>query len=397
MLIPLMAVHITRDLHMGAAIAGLVLAVRQFTQFGLGMFTGALADWVGYRQMLMLGMFIRAIGFAWLGFATDLLTLLLSGITAAIGGAFFEASGKAALAAISKGYKRETVFSLSTTIGNIGMSTGPLLGVALLKFDFSIVGLAAASIYLVNLGLIWIFIPPIASSRSGPGGARQMFSNLGRVWQNRPFVLISSLMVGYFVLYSQINITLPLIATRLTGSEDGVGLLYVINSGLAIVLQFVSVRYLIRRFNSTTIIAVGTLVSALGLFLISFVSTYLLLLACVVVYALGRLVVEPLSAVVVSEYASEDALASYFGFSSFALGLGGVFGNFMGGWLFDFGREIGFDGLCWWVFGLDGLLVVVGVLFFQRYQRRLGAQTSQIRYSKASAGLEASAVSPNPD
>jgi DHA1 family multidrug resistance protein-like MFS transporter len=370
MLIPLVAVHITRDLHMGAAVAGLVLAVRQFTQFGLGLFTGALADWGGYRRMILLGMLVRALGFAWLAFASDVLTLLLSGITAAVGGAFFDSSGKAALAAVSRGYKRETIFALSTTIGNIGMTTGPLLGVALLKMDFAVVGLASASLYLVNFGLIWLFIPKLANSGQRRGGARQMFRSLGKVWHNRTFVLISALTIGYYIIYSQINITLPLEAERLTGSEDSVSLLYVINSGLAITLQFLSMRLLARFFKSTTVIAMGTLVAGVGLWCISFVNTYPLLLACVVVYALGRLVVEPISAVLVAEHATEETLASYFGFSSLAMGFGGIFGNALGGWLFDLGPQVGFDGLCWWFFGIVGLVVVGGVLVLQHYQKR---------------------------
>ncbi|HEX2910428.1 MAG TPA: MFS transporter [Chloroflexia bacterium] len=370
MLIPLLAVHITDDLGLGAAIAGFVLAVRQFTQFGLGLFVAALADWAGYRRMIMLGMLVRALGFFWLAFASDVLTLSLSAALAAVGGAFFESSSKAAIVALSKGYKRETIFSLLTTIGNIGMSTGPIAGVALLKVDFSVVGMVAASMYLINFLLVWIFVPVVASTGNGKGGVSQMFSNLGVVWNNKPFVLITVLMVGYYSLYSQINITLPLKAEKLTGNEESVGLLYVINSGLAITLQILCMRYLTRWFKPVTVIGVGTLVAGLGLLLVSFVSSYLLLLVCLVVYALGRLVVEPMSAVLVSNYATEQTMASYFGFNSLALGFGGVFGSFLGGWMFDFGPQHGLDNLCWWFFGFLGVLVAVGVVIFQRSEKR---------------------------
>ncbi len=389
MLIPLVAVHITRDLKMGAAVAGMVLAVRQFTQFGLGFFIGALADWAGYRRMILLGMLIRAVGFAWLAIASDIATLLLSGITAAIGGAFFEASSKAALAAVSKGYRRETIFSLSTTIGNIGMSTGPLLGVALLKVDFAVVGLASAGLYLLAFGLVWLLVPRIASAgHSSRGATAQMFRNIGQVWQNKPFVIVTSLMVGYYVLYTQINITLPLEATRLTGSEDGVSLLYVINSGLAIGLQFFTIRFLAKRYKPATIIAVGTLITGVGLWAIYFVNSYLLLLGCVVVYALGRLIVEPIPSVMVSEYATEKNLASYFGFSSLAMGIGGIFGNFLGGVLFDLGPQVGIDGLCWWFFGAVALVVVAGVVVLRRIEAHNLTRPARLEVATASPDVE---------
>ena len=388
MLIPLLAVHITRDLGMGAVIAGMVLAVRQLTQFGLGLFTGALADWAGYRRMIMTGMLVRAVGFMWIAWATDVLTLTLSAAVAAVGGAFFESSSKAALASLSKGYRRETIFSLAATVGNLGMSTGPLLGVALLKMDFAVVGMAAGSLYLVNFFLVWAFVPPIASTGNGQHAVRQMFTNLGIVWHNRTFVLITGLLVGYYTIYSQINITLPLEATRLTHSDDSVSLLYVINSGLAITLQFLSVRYLSRWLKPTMIIGLGTLVAGLGLFFISFVSTYLLLIGCVVIYALGRLVVEPTTALLVSEYATDQTLASYFGFSSLALGIGGAFGNFAGGWLFDYGTTIGQPGLCWWFFGLVGLVVMGGVLLIGPTERTIRPATQTYLENPASPDLD---------
>lgn len=391
MLIPLLAVHITRNLMLGAAIAGLVLAVRQFTQFGLGLFVSALADWAGYRRMIMLGMVVRAAGFMWLAFASDVLTLLLSAALSAVGGAFFESSSKAALAVLSKGYNRETVFSLTTTVGNVGAALGPLLGVALIKVNFAVVGVAAGSLYLVNFLLIWIFVPKITTAQAGGKAVRQMFNNLGIVWHDRPFVLIVVLLVGYYSLYSQINITLPLEATRLTGSEDSVGLIYVINSGLAITFQFVSLHYLRRWFQMTTIIGVGTLISGLGLFCISFASNYAILVVCIVVYSLGRLVVEPVVAVIVSQYSSEETLGSYFGASSLALGFGGIFGSYLGGWMFDFGRQIGFDALCWWFFGLLGVLVAAGVLVFQRYEAKAGPVVS------GQTGLDITAASPDQD
>ncbi len=394
MLIPLLAVHITRDLALGATIAGLVLAVRQFTQFGLGLFASALADWAGYRRMIMLGMLIRAVGFGWLAWAGDTLSLTLAAAVSAVGGALFESSSKAALAALSKGFKRETIFSLSSTAGNLGMSTGPLLGVALIKVDFALVGMIAAGIYLLDFLLVWLCVPPIAQSKGVKSGLGQMFSNLGTVWHDGPFVLITVLLVGYYSLYSQINITLPLEATNLTGSEDGVSLLYIVNSGLAISLQFVALRYLARRVNPVTIIGVGTLVSALGLFLISFVGSYWPFIACVVVYALGRLVVEPTVAVIVTNRAQETTLASYFGFSSLALGFGGIFGSLLGGWLFDFGRQIGLNGLCWWVFGGMGLAVMIGALLFRRSNDQLIRPQEVNTFTAKSAGLEASTASP---
>jgi MFS transporter, DHA1 family, multidrug resistance protein len=396
MMMPLMAVHITDDLALGATIAGLVLAIRQFVQFGLGLFTAALADWAGYRLMMMVGMLVRAAGFFWLAFAADVLTLILSASVSAIGGAFFDSSGKAALAALSKGYKRETIFSLNATIGNLGMSTGPLAGIALLKVDFAVVGVASAVMYLINFFILLVLVPSITVSAgdSGKRGLGRMFSNIGTVWHDRSFVLITVLLVGYYSIYSQINITLPLAATRLSGSEDGISSIYLINSGLSIALQILLIRLLARFFKPITLIGLGTLVAGIGLFLISFAGSFVYLLFCVVLYSLGRLVVEPMIAVLVSDYATESTMASYFGFSSVAMGFGGVFGSLLGGVLYDIGQQNNLNGLCWWFFGLLGGLVMLGVLAFRKRERQ-AHQPGQLE--AVSGSLEVSAVSPDPE
>ncbi len=399
MMMPLLAVHITHDLALGATIAGLVLAIRQFVQFGLGLFTAALADWAGYRFMMMVGMLVRTVGFLWLAFASDVLTLILSASVSAVGGAFFDSSGKAALASLSKGYKRETIFSLNSTVGNLGMSVGPLAGIALLKVDFAVVGVVSAAMYMVNFVILLIFVPsiPVVAGDNTKRGLGRMFNNVGVVWRDRPFVLITVLLVGYYSIYSQINITLPLISTQLSGSADGISYIYLINSGLSIALQFLLIRYLARFFKPLMLIGVGSLVAGLGMFLVSFADSFAFLLVCVVLYALGRLVVEPMISVLVSNYATESTMASYFGFSSLAMGFGGVFGSFLGGYLYDVGLQTGLTSLCWWFFGLLGVVVMVGVMYFSKREGQAAPDNQPQPLATSIGSLEASAASPDLD
>jgi DHA1 family multidrug resistance protein-like MFS transporter len=393
MLIPLVALHATRDLGVSAAMAGLILAVRQFVQQGLGLFIAAAADWVGYRRMMLCGMLIRALGFAYLAIAPDALHLMLAGVVAAIGGACFDSSGKAALAAVSRGYRRDTIFSLSSTIGNVGMTTGPLVGVMLIKLDFKVVGLVSASIYLVCFVMLLVFVPPIPPAAANLGqrhGPAQIFSQLGIVWQNRPFVIISAMLAGYYVLYAQINITLPLFTAKLTGTEDNIALIYGVSSGLAIFFQYFSVKLLGKWFQPVTVIGIGTGLAGLGLALVALATNLPTLLVCVVIYSLGRLVVEPMAYTITANYATDETMASYFGFSSLALAVGGILGNLLGGWLFDLGNQIGLAALCWYIFGLIGLGLVIGIFWFQYYEAH-----HHKTVAPAAASIEPATVSPS--
>lgn len=91
LIIPLVSVHYVDRLGWAAAFIGLVLAVRQFTQQGLTVFGGALADRFGPRRLILTGIMIRTVSFVVMGYAAQPWVLLLSGFLAAVGGALFDA------------------------------------------------------------------------------------------------------------------------------------------------------------------------------------------------------------------------------------------------------------------------------------------------------------------
>ena len=90
MVIPMISVHFVDELGWTAAAVGLVLAARQLFQQGLTPLSGVLADRLGAKPLIAIGMIVRAVGFAAMGFAETYELLMLSAIVAAIGGALFE-------------------------------------------------------------------------------------------------------------------------------------------------------------------------------------------------------------------------------------------------------------------------------------------------------------------
>ncbi|MDW8145812.1 MAG: MFS transporter [Roseiflexaceae bacterium] len=90
MVIPLISIRYVDGLGWSAGAVGLVLAIRQLTQQGLTVFGGALADRFGAKELIVVGMLIRAISFSALAIATTYPFLMVSAILAAVGGALFE-------------------------------------------------------------------------------------------------------------------------------------------------------------------------------------------------------------------------------------------------------------------------------------------------------------------
>lgn len=351
LVMPLVAVHFVDRVGLTAAAIGAALAVRQITQQGLAVFGGALADRIGNRPMIVAGVLLRALGFAALGFATDMPTLFVAMLVSALGGALFEAPYQAAIASLTTDENRARYYSISNTISGIATTGGPLLGVALLRFDFRIVCLAAAACFALN-AVVALLLPRLPV----PAEAPRLAQGFQLVLRNRSFVLLTLIMMGYWFVSVQINITFPLLVVRLTGSEDGIGVMFALSAAMTILLQYPATRWLERRLAIEQILIVGVILMAVGMSAIACVDSFPAFLAAVAVFSLGTLLTRPTQQAITAGLADKNALGTFLGFNSLALAVGGGIGNFLGGWMFDIAGRIATPMLPWLVFAIVALI-----------------------------------------
>jgi DHA1 family multidrug resistance protein-like MFS transporter len=364
MVVPLISVHYVDGLGWAAASIGLVLAVRQVTQQGLTLFGGVLADQVGPKWLICAGLTVRIFGFALMAWATTLPLLFLSVVLAAIGGALFESPRAAAIAALTRPEERQRFYSLAGVIGGIGMAVGPLIGAALLHVDFAVAALVGTACFTINLVQTLIFLPSVrVATETGRIG-----KGIGLVLRNRPFIIYTLLLTGYWFMWVQLSISLPLIAQRLSGTSDGVGLIYAVNAGLTICLQYPLLRFLSRRIPPMTLLAIGLALMSVGLGAIAVAHDIVALVACVIIFSLGSLLVQPTQQTATASMADPAALGTFFGVSSLALAIGGGLGNFSGGLLYGWGQQYGTPALPWLVFCAVGMVAALGLVLLQRRQ-----------------------------
>lgn len=380
MLIPLLSVHLTRDLGFSGAAAGAVLALRQFTQQGLMLFGGALADRVGFRPVIAAGMLVRALGFFGFALSDSLPVVLLAAVVAALGGALFEATGKAALASLAAPHERARLFSMSAVSGGLGSTGGPLIGTLLLPFSFAWVGLAAGAFFFLAFVISALLLPPLAGAGAGDRPP-SLGETLRAVSRDRAFLGFTALLTGYWFLHNQIYISVPLRAVEVAGSPQVVGLLYAVNAGAGLVCQYPLVRLASAMAGPLLVVAAGIALMGVGLGVMALTGMVPLIgtagasaavgimIVAVVIFAAGRALVEPTKDAVTASMARPEALASYFGVSFLALAFGGSAGNYAGGWLFDVATATGLYPLPWIVFACTGLLIAGGMVLFSRFAR----------------------------
>ncbi|MBB5017937.1 DHA1 family multidrug resistance protein-like MFS transporter [Chitinivorax tropicus] len=374
MLMPLVAVHFVSDVGMAAALVGTALAIRQLTQQGLAIVGGVLSDRFGARPMICLGVLLRALGFVSLAFADNVPLLFVAMVLSALGGALFEAPYQASIAALTTEETRSRYYAISNWVSGVATTIGPLVGVALLRFDFQWVCLAAAACFALNF-LIALLLPTI-TTESKP---RPLSHGLSLVRHDLPFMMLTGLMMGYWFTAVQMNISFPLMAEHLAGSADGVGVMFAVSAGLTVTLQYPLVRLFERWLSTPQILMLGMTVMALGTGAIALAQGFVSFLLCVAMVAIGAILARPTMQSLIASMANPQALGTFLGVSSLSLAIGGAIGNVTGGWLIDFASARQLPHLPWLIYCCVGLLSTYGLFLLLRTQpaaRHVGEQVA---------------------
>lgn len=161
--LPFLAEHLGTAIGMAGWMVGFVLGLRTFSQQGLFVVGGALADRYGVRPVVLAGCVLRIAGFAWLGYADEdwsvIGAVLLIGFAAALFSPAVESevARQAVVWEESGGGPRTSVLALFTVAGQAGAFVGPLIGALLLAVDYRVVCLAGAGVFvLVLAGHFWL-------------------------------------------------------------------------------------------------------------------------------------------------------------------------------------------------------------------------------------------------
>jgi DHA1 family multidrug resistance protein-like MFS transporter len=194
-------------------------------------------------------------------------------------------------------------------------------------------------------------------------------------------------------MWVQITLSLPLAAQRLSGTIDAVGLVYALNAGLTVLLQYPVLRLAESYLRPMPMLVIGMAVMALGLGAVAVAPSTPALLACIVIFTLGSLLATPTQQSVTASLADARALGSYFGVNALALAFGGALGNLAGGMLTDLARQIGLPALPWLTFALVGLGAAIGLAMLAQLLQGRPATAHLVEQPRVSAPTPAHAVS----
>ncbi|MCX4851305.1 MFS transporter [Streptomyces sp. NBC_00893] len=375
MLMPYLAAHLSDGLGLAAWAVGLVLGVRNFSQQGMFLIGGTIADRLGYKIPIMAGCLLRTVGFGLLGWVDNLPALIAASAATGFAGALFNPAVRAYLA-IEADERRVDAFAAFNVFYQAGMLLGPLLGLTLLTVDFRLVCTISAALFAGLTLLQWRALP--ARHADTADDSRESVQAQWRtVVANRPFVLFSAAMIGSYVLTFQVYLAVPLAATDALGAEGttATSALFVVSAAVAVSGQLHLTGWAKRRWSPQQALVRG--LATMGLAFLPLVlaprssSSAVLagLVVAVVLLAAGAAVVYPFEMDTVVTLSGNRLVATHYGLYNTVSGLGITVGNLVTGALWDFARRHNALWLNWTALTLTGLACAASVAVLARAGR----------------------------
>ncbi|MFV0132684.1 MDR family MFS transporter [Streptomyces sp. HMX87] len=366
--LPFLAEHLGRSVGMAGWLVGFVLGLRTFSQQGLFVVGGALADRYGIRPVVLTGCVLRIAGFAWLGYAERTWAVVAAVLLIGFAAALFSPAVESEVArqAVAReeagGGSRTRVLALFTVAGQAGAFVGPLLGALLLGVDFRTACLAGAGIFvLVLAGHVWLLPQHI------PGRERvRVRGGVRLLLRNRRFLALCCAYGAYLLAYNQLYLALPAEVERAAGSQAPLAWLFALSSLLVVTAQLPVTRWAGERLTLRRSMAAGLVLIAAGFAVVAlarpagWTGTAGLLPATgfVVLLTLGQMLVAPVARAWVPDLAEEGRLGLYTGALSSVSGLIVLAGSSASGTLLD----SGLPGAVPWLVLAAVPLLAVGVL-----------------------------------
>jgi len=346
----------------------------------LAIFGGAVADRLGFRRALSLAYLILtaayfllgSISAPWLAPVRNLVPLsLFVGfilVLPALGISLVKPSVVGTTARASKENVRSLGYSIYYTMVNIGGASGPLAA------SFAHRHLGAGKIFLVAafvvalmfIGVLLFFRQPKRASDAPVPTVGETLRNFFTVLGNPKFMAFLLIFTGYWIVFWQQWIVLPVYLHKYVDKNLDVELVLV-TDGIVVITCTILVNYLTRKIPAFRAIILGTLITGLSWLVLAWRPSMWGAVVAIFVLAIGEIVHQPRYYEYISRLAPAGQQGTYMGFAFLPLGIGSLVGGWFGGRVLHyFGEVQGKPQVVWFVISGVGVLTALLLWIYDR-------------------------------
>ena len=334
---------------------------------------GTLADRLGFRRSLSAAYLVLALGYFLLGsLSSDWMAPLRNALPLAVlvqlilcvpalGPAIVKPCVVGTTARASSENVRSLGYSIYYTLVNIGGTLGPIVAFAIRRSIGieNVFRVSALSVLLMFFGTILFYREPNRLVEKQVASLAQAFRNLFAVLRNLKFMAFLVIFSGFWIMFWQEFIALPLFIRGYVNPEADVDLLTTVDP-LAVILLQILISYLTRKVRPFGAMTAGILITSLswlilavadlgwqinttlriGSWSVSIQGLPVYAMIALVILAIGEMVQSPRYYEYVSRLAPPGQQGTFMGFSFLPIAIGFVIAGSIGGRLVNYFGEV---------------------------------------------------------
>lgn len=374
--VPFMAVYLTNGRHFPVATAGVVASLWGVGGVLASQVGGYLADHIGRRRTMLIGLGLGGLSMIGLGFVSELHWILPLTFVTALLSESYRPGMQACIADIIPAHDRARAFGVLYWVINLGVSFGLVLGGVLASKSYLYLFLGDGLSSIAFAFLIWRYVPetmpphPVgahADAAPKPGFVGGVLAP----YRDRPFLVFILLSVATLIVFLQHAAALPVDIISHGISNAALGWILAVN-GIAIVLVQPFASPLLTRLHRSRVLALGALLMGLGFGMNRFATGPWMYALASVVWTLGEIAVLPIANAVVADVALPAMRGRYQGAYGLSWGIAGFAAPLIGtGVMQRFGAHT-----LWWACLVTGVVVALGQLALSPALSRLRRERS---------------------
>ncbi len=335
---PFFALFITHKFGVGMTEVGILFALFSITSVGGNVIGGALADRLGRKKLIIMGLIISAISSLLLALSPTIEIVYASamfvGLFANIGG---PASG-AMIADILPEEQRTQGFGILRVVFNLAVAIGPAIGGVLAGVSYLLLFVIDSISSLITAVIVARAIPetmPQPAEDTPPETVSETFGGYGRIMRDAAFMVFFFSATLVMLGMVQMHGTLAVFLRDVHGIPDrGYGYLLSLNATMVVLFQFYITRK-IEGFPPYLMLVLGSVLYAIGLGMYGVVSVTALFVLAMVILTIGEMLVAPVAQALVVRMAPDDMRGRYMAFFGFSGMIGHAAGPLLAGLIMD--------------------------------------------------------------
>jgi dipeptide/tripeptide permease len=378
-----LAVYLSEQLHFSDELTGSLVGTFGLVVFFLPILGGTLADRFGFRRALLFAYLLITAGYFLLGSLAapwmeparhalgDKWLVLGILMIPAMGPGVVKPCVAGTTARASKENVRSIGYSIYYTLVNVGGALGPItaflvrkqlgLGIA------NVFRMAALSVFLMFWVTLFFYREPTKAGEEKVQSVGEALKNIFVVLRNLRFVLFLIIFSGFFTIFWQQYVSVPLFLRRYVNPDANFDLLLSVDAITVISLQ-IFIAFLTQMMPAFVTMTLGFLVTSLAWVFPALHPSMAIFVVALVFVAIGEILQVSRYYDYISRVAPSGQQGLYMGYAFLPIAIGYFLAGRLGGFLLQHSGELGHKPQrIWWVILGVGIFSTVLMLVYDRF------------------------------